>query len=93
MSSTLKVRFKVFDHDLNDEDDFMGSHKAFLDTSMDNSKLHGQVMEKDLKFAQDPTAKPGKISFRLFFNAFDVWQEHGMRYIDMADSVKIDVDK
>lgn len=89
-SSELKIRFKVFDHDVNDQDDFMGSHKLFLNTTNDNSKYHEQAMERNLKYQQDPTKNAGSIWFKVFLNAFDKWQEHGLRYIDTAER-KIDV--
>jgi len=78
----LKVQFQVFDHDMDEEDDFMGSYKVMLSTADNNSRLHQQLIEKRLVDKQKMGQDMGQISFRLYMNAFDKWQEWGMRYID-----------
>ena len=97
-SDVLKIRFRVFDHDQDDEDDFMGSYKVLVGTNDDNSKLHEKVLDKKLvNNQQDKDFDCGKISFRLYFNAVDIWQQYGMRYIDKdhkereAELLKIEI--
>merc|ERR1712083_1136585 len=83
MKDVMKIRFRVFDHDMDNDDDFMGSYKVLVGTTDDNSKLHKVDLTKKLVNNQEPKGfDAGSISFRLYFNVVDIWQQHGVRYID-----------
>jgi len=82
---TLKIKFQVFDHDVDDEDDFMGSYKVNVNMMDDQSKLHDKVMTKKLKPPADQPIgfNAGTISLRIYCNVIDQYQKDGVRFIDM----------
>eukprot|EP00483_Globobulimina_turgida_P010277 UN10296 len=81
-SSKLDIRFRVFDHDVDDDDDFMGSHKAKIDMNTDTSDYHKHLQTVDLHNNDQPDIPAGSISFRLFLNAVQIYQDHELHYID-----------
>merc|ERR1712039_360391 len=82
----LTIRFRVFDHDQDDDDDFMGSRKARIVMSDDTSKYHEQEHVEELLYTnperKDEKMDVGKIQFRIYLNAAQIYQEIGLSHID-----------
>ena len=83
----MKIRFRVFDHDVDDEDDFMGSLKIKVNLEGDTAGYHEKMQVKNLHNNQesDPNFDAGSISYRVYLNAVQVYQDtkgHVGDYID-----------
>merc|ERR1712228_449965 len=87
---TLTIRFRVFDHDIDDDDDFMGSHKARIIMSDDTSEYHKNEHVQALLHDKHEKGKAGTIQYRIFLNAVQIYQEHQLKYIDQVEDVEID---
>merc|ERR1719491_1846026 len=86
----MKIRFRVFDHDVDDEDDFMGSLKIKVNLAADTAGYHKHMQVEKLHNNQesDPNFDAGKISYRVYLNAVQVYQDtngHVGDYIDDLD--------
>merc|ERR1719297_28712 len=80
----LTVRFRVFDHDVDDDDDFMGSHKARIQMSANTAEYHKQLNVVDLVYDGHEKGSVGSIEYRIFLNAVQIYQDHELHYIDMG---------
>merc|ERR1712154_157041 len=84
--NTLTIRFRVFDHDQDDDDDFMGSHKARIVMSDDTSKYHEKEHVVELLYMnpeqKDEKMDVGKVQYRIFLNAVQIYQDIGLSHID-----------
>merc|ERR1712013_314043 len=86
----MKIRFRVFDHDVDDEDDFMGSLKRKINLADDTARYHEQMQIERLHNNQvkDPNFDAGRIAYRVYLNAIQVYQDtngHVGDYIDDLD--------
>merc|ERR1712154_19744 len=80
--NTLTIRFRVFDHDQDDDDDFMGSHKARIVMSDDTSKYHETAHMVPLVYNVDESKDVGKVQYRIYLNAVQIYQDIGLSHID-----------
>eukprot|EP01084_Bolivina_argentea_P197144 337889_1 len=51
-SGKLTVRFRVFDHDVDDEDDYMGAYKTKIIMNQDTSEFHQKKQTSKLQYLQ-----------------------------------------
>jgi len=80
--NTLTIRFRVFDHDQDEDDDFMGSHKARIVMSDDTSKYHETAHMVPLVYNVDESQDVGKVQYRIYLNAVQIYQDIGLSHID-----------
>lgn len=82
-SSILKISFRIFDHDVDAEDDFMGSYREHVSMKEDTQKYHLKLSTVSLHNNQLPAdTQCGDIAYTLFLNAVQIYQTHGVQYID-----------
>eukprot|EP01083_Nonionella_stella_P010271 29316_1 len=78
----LTINIRVFDHDLEEDDDFMGSFKGKYKMEEDTSKFHEHLQIKKLHNNELPDLDAGTITFRVFLNVVQTYQDHQLHYID-----------
>eukprot|EP00486_Rosalina_sp_Unknown_P009054 CAMPEP_0201595934 /NCGR_PEP_ID=MMETSP0190_2-20130828/192769_1 /ASSEMBLY_ACC=CAM_ASM_000263 /TAXON_ID=37353 /ORGANISM="Rosalina sp." /LENGTH=298 /DNA_ID=CAMNT_0048056087 /DNA_START=1811 /DNA_END=2707 /DNA_ORIENTATION=- len=82
-SGKLSIRFRVFDHDIDDDDDFMGSYKSKIVMKDDTSNYHQKMITHKLQNnQQEEDFDCGVISYRIYLNAVQIFQNHELHYID-----------
>ena len=90
----LTILFRVFDKDIDSEDDFMGSYRIKISLKdMENpiENFHEKIHTVKLQY-KDPLTKrtkyAGTISFKIFLNIAYLYQQHGIHYIDYGTDAK-----
>ena len=84
-SSKLVIKFKIHDRDVDDEDDFMGSHKIRVDLSQNTTDFHEELQRVQVSHHKYAPGKAGYLEFRIYLNVLQYYQDHGLAFIDKID--------
>ena len=93
----LQIIFRVFDKDVDSEDDFMGSYRAKIslrDIENPIENFHEKIHTAKLQYKDPYTNKlkdAGTISFKIFLNIAYIYQHYGISYIDDDNNESNDI--
>eukprot|EP01083_Nonionella_stella_P010269 29311_1 len=76
------INLRVFDYIVSEDDDFMGSYEGKYNMQEDTSKCHEHAQTVKLRNNEYPQLDAGTISFRVFLNVVQTYQDHQLHYID-----------